>query len=346
MKNRKREIRTSGSVRDEGGQHPHLLGRRQFLRLAGGTAALPTVSRIARAQIYPSRPITMIVPFPAGGTFDAVGRVLAERMRVSLGQPMIVENVGGADGNNGVGRAARARPDGYTIVLGSLSTHVLNGALHSLQYDLLNDFAPISPLVTASLVLVARKTMPAQDLNELIAWLKANPNKASAGITIGGVHLLTALFQKQTAASFALVPYRGGAPAMQDLVAGQIDLLFVAPFQLPVLRAGSIKAYAVSSDTRLALAPGIPTFAEMGLPTLSYSAWLALFAPRGTPKDIISKLNAAVVVALADPAVRSRLVFPQEQQTPEALGALVKADAEKWWPIIKAAGIRGSEPGR
>jgi tripartite-type tricarboxylate transporter receptor subunit TctC len=321
------------------------LPRRKFLHMAAG-AALPTVWRSAWAQAYPARPITMIVPLAAGGATDAVGRVVAERMRGSLGQPIIVENVAGADGNIGTGRAARAKPDGYTIDFGGMDTHVLNGALYSLQYDVLNDFAPISPLGTGSLVLVTRKTMPAKDLNELIAWLKANPNKASAGITLGSIRLVTALFQKETATRVALVPYRGGAPAVQDLVAGQIDLLFVGAFQLPLVRAGSIKAYAVTSDTRSALAPDIPTFAEMGLPRLSLSGWFGLFVPRGTPRDIIDKLNAAVAEALADPSVRSRLadlgqeIFPREQQTPEALGALVKADAEKWWPIIKAAGIK------
>jgi tripartite-type tricarboxylate transporter receptor subunit TctC len=219
---------------------------------------------------------------------------------------------------------------------------VLNGAFYSLPYDVLNDFAPISPLATTSDILFARKTLPAKDLNELIAWLKANPNKASVGIIAVGFRLLAAFFQKETGTQFALVPYRGTAPAIQDLVAGQIDLLIAAPDQLPLMRAGSIKAYAVTSTTRLAVAPDIPTFAEMGLPVLTWSPWYGLFAPR----DITGRLNAAAVEALADPAVQSRLVdlgfevFPREQQTPEALGALVKADAEKWWPIIKAAGIR------
>jgi tripartite-type tricarboxylate transporter receptor subunit TctC len=226
----------------------------------------------------------------------------------------------------------------------SLGTHVLNGALYSLRYDVLNDFAPISPLVTTRFVLFARRTMPAKDLHELIAWLKANPNNASAGIAFGGPHLLTAIFQKETGTRFALVPYRGAV--VQDLVAGQIDLVFDTLLQWPLVRAGSIRAYVVTSDTRSALAPDIPTFAEMGLPALSYSAWGALFAPKGTPRDIIGKLNAASVEALADPAVRSRFadlgseIFPREQQTPEALGALQKADIEKWWPIIKELGIK------
>jgi tripartite-type tricarboxylate transporter receptor subunit TctC len=223
---------------------------------------------------------------------------------------------------------------------------MLNGALYSLPYDVLNDFAPLSPLVTLPFVLYARKTMAAKDLNELIAWLKANPNKASAGISATSVRLATAFFQKETGTQFTLVPYRGAAPAIQDLVAGQIDLLFSPPDALPLARAGSIKAYAATSDTRLALAPDIPTFGETGLPALSFSVWYALFAPRGTPKEMVDRLNAATVQALADPAVRSRLadlgveIFPRDRQTPEALGALQKAQIEKWWPIIKELGIK------
>jgi tripartite-type tricarboxylate transporter receptor subunit TctC len=265
------------------------LPRRTFLQLAGATSAVPAFSRIARAQVYPTRPITMIVPFAAGGTTDVAGRVLAERMRGSLGQPIIIENVTGADGSIGTGRVARARPDGYTIELGLSSTHVLNGALYSLPYDVSNDFEPVAALATNPQFLYARKTMPAKDLNELVARLKANPNKASAGIGATTVRLNTAFFQKRTGTQFALVPYRGVAPAIQDLVAGQIDLTFSAPDALPLARAGTIKAYAVTGDTRSALAPDIPTFAEMGLPSLS--VWYAFFAPRGTPDDIIRKLN-------------------------------------------------------
>jgi tripartite-type tricarboxylate transporter receptor subunit TctC len=323
------------------------LRRRQFLHLTASAAALPALPWIARAQTYPSHPITMIIPIAAGSISDVTGRILVERMRVSLGQPIIIENVSGADGSIGVGRAARAKPDGYTIDLGFLDSHVLNGAFYSLPYDVLNDFAPISPLVTNSVVLFARKTMLAKNLNELIAWLKANPNKASAAVTTVGVRLLNVFFQNETGTQFTLVPYRGSPPVMQDLLAGQIDLWFGSPDQLPMVRAGSVKAYAVTSDTRLTLAPDIPTFAEMGLPALSlFQAWFGLFAPKGTPKEVIGKLNAAAVDALADPAVRSRLadlgqqVFPREQQTPDALGALVKNQAEKWWPIIKAAGIK------
>ena len=223
---------------------------------------------------------------------------------------------------------------------------MLNGALYSLPYDVFKDFAPISPLATNPLGLFARKMMPAKDLNELIAWLKANPNKASAAVTAVGPRLVAAFFQKETGTQFTLVPYRGNAPAVQDLAAGQIDLWFGGPDQLPLMRAGSIKAYAVTSDKRLAAASGIPTFAEMGLPTLSFCSWFGLFAPKGTPKDTIERLNGAAVDALADPAVRSRLAelgyeaFPRGEQTPEALAAMQRAVAEKWWPIIRELGIK------
>ena len=282
----------------------------------------------------------------AGSASDVLGRVVAERMRAALGQPIVIENVTGADGSIGLGRVARARPDGYTIDLGSTTTHVMIGAAYSLSYDVLNDFIPISPVTMNWRILFARKTMPAQDLEELIAWLKGNPNKASMGFTSVENHLVSVLFQKQIETQFTLVPYRGFAPAMQDLLASQIDLLFAAPDSLPLMQAGSIKAYAVTSATRLVLAPDIPTFDEMGLRSLSYSAWFGLFAPKGTPRDIIAKLNAASAEVLADPEVRSRLAdigeeaFPRERRTPEVLGGLVRADAEKWWPIIKEAGIK------
>jgi tripartite-type tricarboxylate transporter receptor subunit TctC len=323
-----------------------LFPRRRFLQLAAGTAAVPVVSGIARAQAYPTRPITMIVPTAAGGSLDLVGRVMAERMTKSLGQPIVVENVSGADGSIGVGRAARARPDGYAIILATMSTYVLNSAFYSLQYDVLNDFIPISPLAAVPVFLVGRKTMPAKDLNQLIAWLKTNPNKASAGIAVLAYRLLFEFFEKETGTQFTLVPYRGAAPAMQDLLAGQIDFLFDTPVSLPLVRSGSIKGYAVTSDTRSPLAPDIPTFVEMGLRALSFSTWVACFAPKGTPTDIMGKLNATIVEALAEPLVRSKLadfgyeVFPRERQTPEALGSLVKADADKWWPIIKELGIK------
>jgi tripartite-type tricarboxylate transporter receptor subunit TctC len=321
--------------------------RRKFLRFAGAAATASVFSRAGRAQAYPTRPITMILPTAVGGPVDVVGRMIAEGMRGSLGQPVIVENVTGADGSIAVGRAARARPDGYTIDFGYMSTHVLNGAFFTLAYDLLNDFEPIAPVERTALIIVGRKTLPANDLPELIAWLKANPNKASVAVVTAGIRLLATYFQKQTGTQFVLVPYRGTGPGIQDLVAGQIDLLFDTPRNsMPLVRAGSIKAYAVTSDTRLAMAPDVPTFAEMGLPVLSYTEWVGLFAPKGTPTDIITTLNTAVVETLANPALQSRLVefgaeiFSRDQQTPEVLGGLVKADAQKWWPIIKELGMR------
>jgi tripartite-type tricarboxylate transporter receptor subunit TctC len=321
--------------------------RRRFLHLAAGAAVLPAVSRIdgAHAQSFPSRPITMVVPFPAGGPNDAIARIVAEQMRASLGQPIVIDNVAGAGGSIGTGRVARARPDGYTINIGIVSTQVLNAALYSLQYDVLNDFAPIVPLATTPFILFARKSMPAANLNELIAWLKTKRNMASAGVDVASARLLTEFFQKESGTQLTLVPYRGTAPAMQDLVAGQIDLFFNVPVQLPLLRAGSIKAYAVAGDARLALAPSIPTFGEMGLRAVSWSGWYGLFAPKSTPKDVIDKLKMAAVEALADPAVRSRLVelglqvFPREQQTPEELRTLVRTNAEKWLPLIREFGI-------
>jgi tripartite-type tricarboxylate transporter receptor subunit TctC len=323
------------------------LPRRAFLQFAGTALAVPACFKAAMAEAFPSRPVTMIVPFAAGGIGDAVGRVLADRMKLVLRQPVIVENIAGADGSIGLGRVARARPDGYTIDLGVTSTHVLNAAFYSLQYGVLNDFAPISLLASFPFVLFTRKTMPAKDLNELIAWLKANPNSASAGFATTASHLVTVLFQKQTGTQFVLAPYRGAAPEMQDLVAGRIDLSFQPSDGLSVARAGIVKALALTGDIRLAVASNIPTFREMGLPELSFSTWFGRFAPRGTPVDIIRRLNAAAVEVLADPALRSRFAelgmdsFPPEQQTAATLGALVESDAEKWWPIIKKSGIRG-----
>jgi tripartite-type tricarboxylate transporter receptor subunit TctC len=271
-------------------------------------------------------------------------------MRVSLGQPIIIENVTGAGGSIGTGRVARAAGDGYTLVLGFWGTHVANGALYTLPYDLLSDFEPISLLVSNPSLILAKKAMPANDLKGLIDWLKANPDKASAGN--GGVgtppHLVAAFFQKVTGTRFQLVPYRGAGPALQDLMAGQTDLQFDYPVtSLPHVRAGTIKAYAVTAKSRLTAAPDIPTVDEAGLPGFYFSTWYALWSSRGTPKEVIVKLNAASKEAMGVPAVRARLADlgvetpPLDQQTPEALGALQKAEIEKWWPIIKAAEIKG-----
>jgi tripartite-type tricarboxylate transporter receptor subunit TctC len=322
------------------------LQRRQFLHLAAGAVALPAVSRVANAQAYPTRPITMIVPFAAGGAGDTLARIVVERMRASLGQSIVIENVTGAEGSIGVGRAVRARPDGYTICLGTTGTHVLNSALYSLPYDVLNDFVPILPLAMSPLALYSKRTIPANGLADLIAWARANANKVSAGNIAGSFRLMTMLFQRETNTNLTLVPYRGGPPAVQDLAAGQLDVLIATSLYLPLARAGSIKAYAVTSDTRLVGAPEIPTFKELGLPSLSYFEWASLFAPKGTPGDIIGRLNKAAMEALGDPALLLRLAdfefeaFPREKQTPEALSAMQKADAQKWLPLMREFGIR------
>jgi tripartite-type tricarboxylate transporter receptor subunit TctC len=324
------------------------LPRRKFLHLAAGAAAMPFISRVAKAQAYPLRPITIVVPFPAGGSTDVIGRILAEKMRVSLGQTVIIENVGGAGGSIGVGRVARAAPDGYTLDIGQWDTHVANGAAYPLTYDLQNGFEPVALISSNPMLILAKKAMQADDLKGLIAWLKANPERASAAVPTAGSHVAGILFQKQTGTSFQFVPYRGGGPAMQDLVAGQIDMLITqAAVALPQVRAGSIRTYAAMAKSRFAAAPDIPTVDEAGLPGLYVSGWFGLYAPKGTPKNVIDKLNAAIVGALADATVRSRLadvgqeIPPREQQTPEALGAFTKAEIEKWWPIMKAANIKG-----
>ena len=323
--------------------------RRQFLHLAGGAAALPAVSRFAWAQAYPMKRITMIVPFAAGGATDVIARIVAGPMRISLGQPVIIENVTGANGSIGVGRAVRAAPDGYTIVIGSWSTHVVNGAVYTLQYHALNDFEPIALLASNPEMIVAKSGMPANNLRDLISWLKANPDKARQGTAgIGSTpHLGGVFFQRETGRRFQFVPYRGAAPATQDLLAGQIDIGIDDPTNyLPLVRAGRIRAYAVTARSRLAAAPDIPTVDEAGLPGFYFSRWHGLWAPKPTPKSVLSRLSVAVTDALAEPSVRSRLaelgqeVFPRDQQTPEALAALQKAEIEKWWPIIKAANIR------
>jgi tripartite-type tricarboxylate transporter receptor subunit TctC len=303
----------------------------------------------AAAQVYPSRPVTMINPFPAGAPLDTIARVVGERMRVSLGQPVIVENVPGAAGTLGVGRAARAPADGYTVSVGNFSSHVLASATYAVQYDVLKDLEPVALLASNPQLIISRTGVPASDLKGLIAWLKAAPDKASAGTAgVGSIsHVAGVFFQNETGTRFQFVPYRGVNLAQQDLIGGQIDLLFdQVPSALPNVRAGKIRAYAVTAKTRLDSAPEIPTVDEAGLPGLYMSVWSALWVPKGTPKEVIAKLNAAAVESLADPLVRKRLgeigvdIPPRDQQTPEALGALHRAEVEKWWPLIKAANIK------
>jgi tripartite-type tricarboxylate transporter receptor subunit TctC len=319
-----------------------LLGAVALAALAG--------TGMAAAQTYPSRPITIVVPYSAGGPTDTIARIMAERMRGPLGQTIVVENVTGAGGTIGVGRVARSAPDGYTISIGHWGTHVVNGAIYTLQYDVLNGFEPVAMIATNPQIIVAKKAIPAKDLKELIAWLKANSATATQGTAGHGTasHISGVYLQSITGTRFQFVPYRGAGPAMQDLVAGQIDLMIdQAANSLPQVRAGTIKAYAVTDKTRLAAAPEIPTVDEAGVPGLHISIWHALWLPKGTPADIVGKLNAAVVDTLADAGVRQRLaelgqdIPTREQQTPQALFAHHKAEIEKWWPVIKAANIKG-----
>jgi tripartite-type tricarboxylate transporter receptor subunit TctC len=302
----------------------------------------------AVAQIYPVRPVTIVVPFAAGGPTDVLARVLGDHIRADLGQPVLIENVTGAGGSIGVGRVAAAAPDGYTVGAGHFGTHVANGAIYPLKYDLTRDLDPVARLPSNPMLVVTRRDFPAANLKELVAWLKANPGKATAG-TAGagsGAHIAGAFLANLVGAPLAFVPYRGTAPAMQDLVAGQIDLIVdQAANSLPQVRQGSIKALAVTATTRLAAAPEIPTSAEAGLPGLQMELWNGMWVPHGTPRHVVDKLNAAVVKALADPAVREKLATlglegpPADQRTPEALRAFQKSEIEKWWPIIKAAHI-------
>jgi len=303
----------------------------------------------ATAQAYPSRPIVIVVPFSAGGPTDALMRVLGERMRASLEQPLLVENVTGAAGTIGVAKVARATPNGYTLSVGHWSTHVINGAIYPLTFDLLKDLDPVARLTSYPMLLVAKNDIPAKDVKEFVAWVRANQDKASAGsIGVGSAaHVAGVNFQSITGLKFQYVAYRGAAPALQDLMGGQIDFLFDhLAHSLPHVRAGKVRAYAVTAPARSPSAPDIPTFDEAGVPGLHVLIWYGLWAPRGTPKDIIARLNAAVREALADPGVSKRLsdlgqvIPPPEQQTPEALAAYHKAEIDKWWPLIRAAGIK------
>jgi tripartite-type tricarboxylate transporter receptor subunit TctC len=304
----------------------------------------------ANAQTYPARPITMVVPFAAGGPVDTVARILSERMRLPLGQTIVVENTTGAAGSIGVGRVARAAADGYTLSIGHWSTHVVNGAVYPLQYDLLRDFDPVALLPSNPMIVVSKNAVPAKDLKEFVGWIKGNDGKVSAGTAGAGsaTHVAGVYFQNVTGTRFQFVPYRGTGPALQDLVAGQIDFIVdQASNSVQHVRDGKIRAYAVTAKTRLPSAPEIPTVGEAGVPGLDISVWYGLWAPKGTPADIIAKLSAATMAALADAGVRQRfgelgLEIPaRELQTPEALGAHHKAEIEKWWPVIKAANIKG-----
>ncbi|MGZ5863940.1 MAG: tripartite tricarboxylate transporter substrate-binding protein [Xanthobacteraceae bacterium] len=319
--------------------------------MRAGVIALTMVALIsgARAQDYPSRPITIVVALPAGGAVDALARLLAEHMRVTLGQPIVVENMGGAGGTLSIARVVRSAPDGYTIGMGTLGQYVVSGAVYTLPFDMLADLTPVALLPSVPYWLVARKNLPPNTLEELVAYLKANPDKVSA-TSVGTASLARfcgMFFQTKTGTNFQFVPYRGGAAALQDLVGGQIDLSCdLAANSLAQLRDGKIKAYAVMSKARWFAAPEVPTADEAGVPGIYVSTWHGFWAPKGTPDAIIEKLNAAALTAMADPATRQRIAElgmdlpPREMQTPAAFAAFHKAEVEKWFPIVKAAGVK------
>ena len=318
-----------------------------MVKLLAATVAVLASVVGAGAQTFPSRPITLLVPFPPGGSTDVTARVLAEKMRPILGQPIIVENVGGAGGSIALGRLARAAPDGYTIDIGQWDTHV-GSIIYNLNFDLQKDFEPVGLISINPQLLVARKTLPADDLKSLVAWMKSRPGEAKFVNQFAAAHVSGLLLQQLTGTQVTFIPYRGGGPAMTDLISGQVDLLVAqAAVTLPQVRAGTIKAIANLSPQRSPSIPDIPTSDEGGVSGWHISGWFGFFAPKGTPKDVIAKLNGAMVQALSDQTVRARFaelgldVASQQQQTPEGLAAFHKAEVDKWWPIIKAAGIKG-----
>ena len=311
--------------------------------------ALPTFGGHAHADTFPSHPITLVVPFAAGGPTDAMARILADHMRTSLGQTLLIENVTGAAGSLGVGRVVRAAPDGYTVSIGHLGTHVANGAIYKLGYDLVTDLEPVVLLPSNPMIIVSTNAVPARSLKELIAWLKAKPTLATAG-TAGagsGSHIAGLYFESATGIKLQYVPYRGTAPALTDLVAGQIDIMIdQTSNSIAQVRAGTIRAYAVTDDKRVESASDIPSTDEAGLSGFHMTLWSGLWVPKGTPKDVIAKLNAAAVAAMNDPAVRRKfedlgLQMPAaDRLAPEVLGAWQKAEIAKWWPMIKAANVK------
>jgi len=318
--------------------------------IAAAAAALSLIAAApAQAQTYPTHPILMIVPLAPGGSTDVLGRIVAKGMSTALGQTVYVENTAGAAGTIGVTRAERSAPDGYTVLWGMWGTNVANGAIYNLDFDLLNDFEPIALVATQPFLIDARKTLPPNNLKELVAWLKQNGDKTTMGNSGVGSpsHVAGVLMQNMVGVKWQMVSYRSAGLATQDLLAGTIDILLDTPaVSLPHVKSGDLKTYAVTAKTRLAIAPDIPTTDEAGLAGYYFYFWHALWAPKGTPKDVIAKLNAAVQTTLADPETRQRLtdlaqdIYPPEQRTPEALHAFQKAEVEKWWPIIKAAGIK------
>jgi len=322
-----------------------MLAVRAAVLVASLVAVVPTVL----AQAFPSRPVTVVVPFAVGGPTDTIARIVGERMSKALGQQVVVENVTGAGGSIAVNKVARSAPDGYTVGIGHIGTHVIVEAIQPVQFDVLKDLAPIGMLCTNPQLLIAKTATPSNNLQEFMQYVKANEKKVTAGTGGAGTpaHLSAVYFQQKTGANFEIVHYRGAAPATQDVVAGHIDMNFdQAANSIPQYKAGKVKAFAVTAPKRLAAVPDVPTVDEAGLPGFYMAVWHGLWVPSATPPAAIAALNAAMVEALADPAVRKRLeelgqdITPPEQQTPAALGAHHKAEIDKWWPLIKSAGIK------
>jgi tripartite-type tricarboxylate transporter receptor subunit TctC len=321
---------------------------KQLLR-AAIVAVIASCGSHAVAADYPTRPIVLVAPLGVGGSTDIIGRIVAEAMGRQLGQNILVENTTGAGGTIGEGRVAYAAPDGYTIGVGQWGTNVANGAIYKLNYDLMNDFEPIGLIATQPFFIAARKDVPANNLKEFVTWLKVRGDKTNEGHSGIGTpsHVAGLLLQQAIGTKWAMVPYRGAGEASQALVGGQIDLLLVTPaVGAAQMKAGQIKVFAVTAPKRIDTSPDVPTTDEAGLPGYYFSFWHALWAPKGTPKDIIAKLNEALRKSLADPVTRKRLldlaqeIFPPDQQSPEALHKFQQAEMDKWWPIIKAADIK------
>jgi tripartite-type tricarboxylate transporter receptor subunit TctC len=309
-------------------------------------AALAAFAGIASAQSFPSRPVTLVVPFPPGGSTDAAARLIGEAMRSSLGQPVVIENVGGANGSIALGRVARAAPDGYTIDIGQWDTHV-GAVIYPINFDLQKDFAPIGLMSINPQLLIARKDFPANDMKGLVAWMKANPEAATLVEQTAAAKLAGIQLQQMTGTKLRFIPFRGAGPAMQAMLGKQVDLMILqAAAALPQARAGGVKILANLSPKRSAAIPDVPTSDESGVPGLYAPGWFGLFAPAGTPKEAIAKLNAAMVAALADPKLRDRFldlgldIASRDLQSTEGLAAFQKAEIDKWWPIIKAANIK------
>jgi tripartite-type tricarboxylate transporter receptor subunit TctC len=320
------------------------------IALAAGCAIGSMPISTARAQSFPTRPVTILVPLAAGGSTDTIARIVAEGMRPHLGQPVIVENSPGAGGTTGVIRVARNTPaDGYTVQIGQWGTNVASGAVYSLPIDLLKDLEPVGLISTQPFMIVGKKELPANNLKELVAYVKANPGKISVGTAgIGSPgHVAGVFFQNTLGGQFTFIPYRSAGPASQDMLAGNIDIMMdTAATSGNYVKNSLLKGFAITSNKRSSAVPDVPTVDEAGMPGFYFYFWHALWVPKGTPHDVIATLNDALVKARNDPATHKRLLdagqefFPEDMGSPQALAKFQKEEIDKWWPVIKAAGIK------